>query len=94
MGLEIPQNQVVSDPYQCGQAKLIRQEDEALVGFRIDVFDATERNGKPFVRIVATQNHRLVANQPGRSIDGVQHCAYNQRVKRNPAIGSLKTRYP
>jgi hypothetical protein len=66
---------------RCGQAELIGQEYQALVGLRIDVLDATERNGKPFVRIVTTQDHCLIADQTGRSIDGMGMAAVRFEIR-------------
>ena len=66
---------------QCGQAKLIGQEYEVLVGLRIDVLDATERNGKPFVRIEATQDHGLIANQTRNAIHRMEIAALSLEVR-------------
>ena len=67
--LDLPAAAIQVGDAQCGQGELFGQEYEALVGLGIDALDATERNGKPFVRIVTTQDHRLIANQTGQSID-------------------------
>ncbi len=53
---------------QSRQGELVGQEYQPLVGLRIDVRDATKRNRKPFVGIVATQDNHLTADQTGRSI--------------------------
>ena len=66
--LHMPATAIEVGDAQCRQAELIGQEYEALVGLRIDVLDATERNGKFFVRIEATQDHGLIADQTGTVI--------------------------
>jgi len=40
------------------------------------------------IQVVARSNNTL-----GRSVP-VQHCAYSQRVRQNPAVRSVKSRYP
>jgi hypothetical protein len=51
------------DAYLTGQVEL-----RCFGGFVVAQHYATERNGKPLLRIVATQDHRLIADQAGRSI--------------------------